>query len=412
MTKPEGQQTVPVTEQHAKPLRIVALLVAVMISAVYLRAGLTVLSGFIIEDFGISRSQFGWIFAVFAASGAAMSPVMGSVVDGSTRRALFAVFGFAALGTVLAGVSPGFVALIGAAAVAGVGFATGNPSTNRVVAERVPISIRGVATGLKQSGAQITLLGAGLALPTIALALNWRWAIGSGIVVPIIGSLVVLRLVERDRVVIPRAQRRALKPPERHTVTWLAVTSFFMATAVASVRAFLVLYALEDVSMSASLAGFMAAVLGLGGIIGRIALTSVEHRFKSRVTLLIWIPIGGAVTIGIIAAASPENAWLLAVGAFGAGLLMLAWHAIAWLFVINTSHPRSIGRASSVMQIGTFIGFGSGPVITGYLVDATGGYSLSWIVVISLFLLVAVMATRLRHYLSIQRLDERRSGVS
>jgi predicted MFS family arabinose efflux permease len=412
LTDDRRQRAEFTTGQAARPFKIVALLVAVMISAVYLRSGLTVLSGFIIQDFGISRSQFGWIFAVFAMAGATASPLMGSVVDGSTRRALFAVFGFASAGTLLAGVSPGFVALIAAAAVAGVALATGNPSTNRIVADRFSISMRGLATGLKQSGPPLALLVVGLALPTIALALNWRWALVSGIVVPIVGSLFALKLVERDRVVVPKAERRSLTPGERHTVTWLATTSFFMAMALASVQVFLVLYAIEAVSMSASAAGYMAALLGLGGLVGRIAWTSVEHRFKSRVTLLIWIPIGAAATTSLIALASPQTQWLLSVGAFGAGLVMLAWHAVAWLFVINTSHHKSIGKASSVVQIGTFMGFGLGPVLTGYLVDATGSYLLNWTAVIGLFLLVAVMATRLRHYLALQRAEERGLGTT
>jgi predicted MFS family arabinose efflux permease len=392
--------------EGTRPFKIVTLLVAVMISAVYLRSALTVLSGFIIEEFGISRAQFGWIFAVFAISGAIMSPLMGSVVDGSARRGLLAVFAFATAGALLAGLASGFVALIVAAAVAGGALATGNPSTNRVVAERIPISIRGLATGVKQSGPPLTLLVVGIALPAIALAVNWRLALVSGIVVPVVGSVFVLRLIERDHVIIPRAARRSLTQGERRTVTWLAATSFFMATALGSVQAFLPLYALEDVSMSASAAGFMAALVGLGGLVGRITWTTIEHRFKSRVTLLVWIPIGAAVPTGLIAFATPQTPWLLAVGAFGAGLLMLAWHAVAWLFVINTSHHKSIGRSSSVMQIGSFMGFGLGPVLTGYLVDATGSYLLNWAVVILLFLLVSVMAIRLRHYLTLQLAEE------
>lgn len=410
MTDNAIQRAEPPARKDPRPFKLMTLLVSVMVSAVYLRAGLTVLSGFIIEEFGISRSQFGWIFAAFAISGAIMSPLMGSVVDGSARRALLTVFVFATVGTLLAGLASGFVALIAASGIAGVALATGNPSTNRVITERIPMSIRGLATGVKQSGAQLALLMAGVALPAIALVLNWRWALVSGIVVPVAGFLFVVRSAERDHVVVPRAERRSLTPAERHTVTWLAATSFFMATALASVQAFLPLYALEDVSMSASAAGFMAALLGLGGLVGRILWTTIEYRFKSRVTLLVWIPIGAAATTGLIASATPQTAWLLAVGAFGAGLLMLAWHAVAWLFVINASHHKSIGRSSSVMQIGTFMGFGLGPVLTGYLVDATGSYLVNWAVVILLFLLVSVLAIRLRHYLTAQLTEDHRSG--
>jgi len=378
---------------------------AVLVSAVYMRSGLTVLSGFVIEEFGISRSQFGWIFAMFAVSGTLMSPIMGSMVDGSTRRALFSVFGFGAAGTILAGLSPNIASLLLAAAVGGVALAGGNPITNRVIAERIPLSIRGRATGLKQSGPQITMLVVGLFLPALALALNWRWALVAGVVVPVLGTLITMRMVQPDRVVIPRAHRRMPTSGERHTVTWLALTSFLMAMALASVQAFLPLYAQEEVAMSASVAGLMAALLGLGGLVGRIGWTHAEHRFSSRVTLLVTIPVGAAAATGIIALATPDAQWMLWVGSFVVGFAMLAWHAVAWLFVINTAHQQSIGRSSAIMQVGTFLGFGFGPPLTGYLVDRTGSYDLNWIVVMVFFLVVSVMAMRLRHYLALQTIE-------
>lgn len=378
---------------------------AVLVSAVYMRSGLTVLSGFVIEEFGISRSQFGWIFAAFAVAATLMSPIMGSMVDGSIRRALFSVFGFGAAGTVLAGLSPSFFWLLFAAAVGGVALAGGNPITNRVIAERIPLPIRGRATGLKQSGPQLTMLVAGLLLPALALALSWRWALVAGVAVPALGALVTARTVEPDRAVIPRSRRRMPTSGERGTVTWLAMTSFLMAMALASVQAFLPLYAQEEVAMSASAAGLMAALLGLGGLVGRIGWTQAEHRFNSRVTLLVTIPIGAASATGIIALASPDKQWMLWIGSFVVGFAMLAWHAVAWLFVINTSHRQSIGRSSAIMQVGTFLGFGFGPPLTGYLVDRTGSYDLNWIVVIVFFLVVGAMAMRLSLYLERQSLE-------
>jgi cyanate permease len=121
--------------------------------------------------------------------------------------------------------------------------------------------------------------------------------------------------------------------------------------------------------------------------------------------LLVAIPLGAAVATETIALASPASSWLLPIGAFAAGTLMLAWHAVAWLFVINTSHPQSIGRSSAIMQVGTFLGFGSGPPLTGFLVDGSGSYNLNWAVVIALFSVVSLMALRLRHYLAIQAVD-------
>ena len=387
---------------HGRSYRVIALMAAVLASSVYMRSGLTVLSGFVIEEFGISRSQFGWIFAVFALSGTVMSPVMGPMADGSVRRAVLAVFGFAAVGTILASVSWSFPVVMAAAAVDGVALATGNPITNRVIAERVPLSSRGGATGFKQSGPMLTMIVAGLTLPSIALVLNWRWALAAGLIAPALGAVATMRIIEPDRVVIPRSQRRSLDRAERHTVTWLASTSFLMAMSLASIRAFLPLYAQEEVAMSATGAGLIAAMLGLGGVIGRIGLTHVEHRFRSRITLLVVIPLGAAAATAMIALASPESQWLLSVGSFVGGSLMLAWHAVASLFVINASHPQSIGRSSAFVQVGTFLGFGFGPPLTGYLVDGSGSYDLNWVVVMTLFTIVSFMALRLRYYLAAQ----------
>ena len=338
----------------------------------------------------------------FALSGTVMSPVMGPMADGSVRRAVLAVFGFAAVGTILASVSWSFPVVMAAAAVGGVALATGNPITNRVIAERVPLSSRGGATGFKQSGPMLTMIVAGLTLPSIALVLNWRWALAAGLIAPALGAVATMRIIEPDRVVIPRSRRRSLGPG-RETHRYLAgvdqlphgdVTGFYS-------------------SVPAPLRAGGSSDVGYRGRIdrrhARVGRSDWPHRTDSCGAS---IPKQDHTSSGDSARsgcgdshdrlASPESQWLLSVGSFVGGSLMLAWHAVASLFVINASHPQSIGRSSAFVQVGTFLGFGFGPPLTGYLVDGSGSYDLNWVVVMTLFTIVSFMALRLRYYLAAQ----------
>lgn len=365
-----------------------------LVSAVQVRSAVTVLAGFVLTDFDISRSQFGWVFALFSVAGIVMSRAMSSLADRASRRALVAVFLFSAAGSLVTAWAWSYPVFLLGMVIGGGALAGGNPTTNRMVRFEVPLERRGIATGLKQSGPQLGLLLSGITLPPVALAFGWKAAMLVGLTPPLIGLAMTGRFMEPVRSVASKNDQRNLTSVERALVAWLAVTGLVMAAAASSMQSFLPLYSMESVGLSASAGGLVASAYALGGVCGRIGWSHQERRMKRSTTLLITLPFAGTIAaVGVVMAAG-NFSWLIPVVSFIAGSTIQAWHALAWLFIINNSHSGSIGRSSGIMQIGFFSGFAIGPLFTGYLVDFTGGYGLNWLLISALFAVVGVMTMR------------------
>jgi cyanate permease len=65
-----------------------------------------------------------------------------------------------------------------------------------------------------------------------------------------------------------------------------------------------------------------------------------------------------------------------------------AWNSVGMLATIDEAGPALTGRASGVVLLGFLTGLGIGPPLYGATVDATGSYTLMWVISIA-----AAMAT-------------------
>lgn len=376
-------------------LPLVGLLGAAMVTATYLQGALSVLSSFVIAEFAISRSALGLAFAVFSLTGAAVSPLIGALADRGTRRVMMGLFVLGAGGILLAAGAPTYGVLLAAFAVGGLALGAGNPVTNRVISERIPARRRGLVVGLKQSGPPVGLLVAGLVLPLLAVAWGWRVALGVSALLPAIGLLATRSLVPAGS--DSHASVGTGSAEETRTaVRWLTVIGFGVATGVSVVIAFLPLYAQEDLGLSAPAAGLLAAGMGMAGVVARIAWGGLADRLARPSTGLVVISLIAVASVAAVGAAAVAGPVVLWAGAIGIGVSALAWHALAYLVVIERVGTSGLGKASGVMNAGSGVGFAAGPPAAGALIDLTGSYGLAWTSVGVLFGLVTVLTLLLR----------------
>ncbi|MGH8913424.1 MAG: MFS transporter [Acidimicrobiia bacterium] len=359
---------------------LVALLVLGMVASTYQQGALAVLSRFILDEFDMNKVQLGLMFSVSSLVGAAAAPTIGGFADRGIRPALQGLFIFALGGTLLAALAPGYSFLLIATVLGGMAIGAANPVTNRVVVERISIQRRGAAIGLKQAGPPLSTFLAGLVLPGLALVVGWRLAISIGAILPILGLIGTRALLPAE----PQGwSRSASKPPPlergvRASVSWLNGIGFGIAICNGAVLAFVPLYAQERVGLTATGAGFVASTMGLCAVLGRIGWGTMGHRFKRPSTALLIISVVsvvGVLAIGASAALGPLPLWL---GAMIAGGSSQAWHAVAWLVVIDRVGTGGVGKASGVMQVGSSVGFAVGPLLIGTLIDNTGDYWFAW----------------------------------
>ncbi|HXJ62706.1 MAG TPA: MFS transporter, partial [Actinomycetota bacterium] len=272
-----------------------------------------------------------------------------------------------------------------AGSAAGLALGAGNPATNKLSADHVTGGHQGAVMGVKQSGPPLGVLFAGLALPSVAAALGWRWALGLTALIPAAGLLWLLRVVPRET--LHRAERRGtatLPPDARATMWWLTVIGFAVATGVAAVLAFLPLYAQQSVGLSTLQAGLMAAFVGVTGITGRILWSWQGGRFDHLATPLAIMGVLSVVGALLFWAAADWGPAALWAGALVSGASMMAWHAVAWLALITAVEAAAVGAASGVVHLGSSIGFGIGPLVFGLIADHAS-YGWAWAVVVVLF---------------------------
>ncbi len=349
-----------------------------------------VLGPYLVDDFALTRSQLGLLTTLFFGVGGVLSPVAGPLVDRlGGRRVMIASFVVLAAGVAGASVAPSFWLVLLMTAVAGLALAAGNPVTNKLVAVHLPEGRRGVTMGVKQAGVQIGAFLTGALLAPAAAAWGWRRALVASIVMPFAGLVASLRTVPPDGDAGPapvRSERRKLP----RSVTWLAVYAFLMGAGVAGVNAYLPLYAVEDLGVSAEVAGAVVALIGFVGILSRVAWGWLSERGNGYITPLLVMAAGAITALLLVIWAKEAGSALLWPAALIFGATAVTWNSVGMLAVVTEAHPNDAGRASGRVLLGFYGGFVPGPVVFGLIVDATGSYRIAWTVTAVIFLLAAV----------------------
>ncbi len=353
----------------------VSLLFAAMAAATLAPAALGILATFVIDDLDISRATLGWIVSTNVIAAAALSPFAGAFADRlGGKAALIVVFGTSAAAFAVFGLTAGLVMLFLGSAIAALSQAGGNPSTNTLIGQVLPVGERGVVTGIKQSGVQAGIAVAGLTLPAIALWLGWRQAMLVVALGPIVAGIVAV-------IVVPRTPRhlesdseapRALPP----SIRWLTAYGFLFGFAGA-VTFFLPLFAEESLGFDPRLAGVAAAVGGAVAFASRI-LWARRAEVKDDYAG----PLGTMALLGMVAAVlfllSPQVAVLVWFAVILTGMSTSAWNSVGMLAVINEPDAAT-GRASGLVLLGFLLGLGIGPPLYGATIDATGDYVVMWV---------------------------------
>jgi predicted MFS family arabinose efflux permease len=361
---------------------------------------LGVLAPFLTADLGLSRAQLGSLTTAFFAVGTVVSPFAGRLVDRVGGRAtLLALFWVAAAGFAGMAAAAGYWTVLVAVGVAGIATALMNPVTNQLIVVHLPRGKQGVVTGVKQSGVQFGGFLAGAILPVTALAVGWRGAVLAVAAIGLVGVVATRLFVPAPP---PAGEHAAAGEPEAPVgsfVRWLAAYAFLMGAGVAAVGAFVVLYAVEVLGMSAGRAGLVTALIGAVGVVARILWGGAAERMRTSTVPLLVLAVGSVVAQALVWGAAAAGPWLLWVGAVAFGVTAGSWNAVGMLAIVREIDARSTGRASGVVQSAFYAGLVVCPILFGASVDVTGGYDLGWAGVTAAFAAATLVAGlwHLRH---------------
>lgn len=373
-------------------------------------------------DLAFPESSQGWIafgyFGVSALASAAFGRLVERVGPVAAMRTSSIMSAIALLG---ASTATDMRTLLLWLAFGGLGNALAQPGSNALIVAGVKARRNGLAFGVKQSAIPAATLLAGLAVPTLALTVGWRWAFALAGVLAAAASLLVpgrvttAALGPAEPVPVPVPG----EPQPDHTATGRVDDGAPPVVAASSTggpsttgrrgRPEAAMSALIVLGLGAGLGSAMVNCLGafltstavhagigrgpagvllsVGSLIGlssRLfggwkADTMTRSHFRVVITMLL---IG---SIGLVLLSFGGVATVLAgtlIG-FGAGW---SWPGIFNLAVV--SHNRQApAAATGITQTGTYAGGAIGPVVFGYLVTG-GSYRAGWLV----FAVVALAA--------------------
>lgn len=324
-------------------------------------------------DLGLSTSSqglatFGY-FAVSALSSALSGRLTERFGHARSMRAAAALGAASALCLALA---HAFGLLVAALALGGLSNALAQPAANALVVRAVAARRQGLALGVKQAAIPMATLLAGLAVPSIALTVGWRWAFAGAAAL----ALSVTALVPGDRATrhargVPRPRPRLRLPP----LVALAVGVGLGSAMANSLGAFVTSTAVHA-GIGPGAAGALLAVGSGVGLALRIGSGwMADRRGDEHLTTVAAMLAGGAVGLVGLATGIPA---VLVVGtllAFGSGW---SWPGVFNLAVVN-HHPQAPAAATGLTQTGSYTGGAIGPLVMGALVEHQG-HTAAWLV--------------------------------
>lgn len=336
-------------------------------------------------DVGLANAQFGMVFASFSVASLALATTAGGVSERigwpAAGRIGCLLSATCMLGLALFGRSLEW--LIVFAVVGGAAQAVTAPAANLLMAKKAGHHRIGTAMGLKQSAVAISGILAGVAVPTLALTLGWRWALGLTGVGASLVSLTMPRIAPVP--VVPRkvtakgGQLRSLgsRFPEAPSLVLMGAAGFLGTFAAQTYNAFFVVSSV-DRGMSESLAASVFAVSGVASLVVRIlsgvAVDQIQRLERWPLRTAAGLLLTGAAGLVLITLDAPV-AWMAgALLACGAGW---GWPALYHYAIVRRFEDEP-ARVTGVLRVGLSGGAMLGPLIFGLL--STGyGYAQAWL---------------------------------
>ncbi|MGI9049272.1 MAG: MFS transporter, partial [Rubrobacteraceae bacterium] len=320
--------------------------------------------------FGVG--DLGLLVAAFFVSSALSSALFGRLVEriGSHRGMRAAALASAASLLCVALLARSWGGLLVCLIFGGFANAVSQPATHLSLAREVPPERQGLSFGIKQAAIPTATLLAGLAVPVVAITVGWRWAFAGAAAL----ALIVALLVPAETLGgVSRVKKGRAGDAHTRPLVLLAFGIGLGSMAATPLGAFISGAAVSE-GLRAGTAGLLLALGSATGITVRVLFGILADRMNSgRLRLVSGMLVVGAVGFALLASGIHG---LLVVGtllAFGAGW---GWPGL-FNFAIVRTNPGAPAAATGITQTGASGGAAIGPLVFGFLVEATS-HNTAW----------------------------------
>ncbi|WP_458097599.1 MFS transporter [Roseomonas sp. WA12] len=310
----------------------------------------------------------------------------------------------AALG--LATASLGGVLALGLAAfLVGIGYGPTPPAGSRILAATAPPRHRSLIFSIKQAGAPLGGVFAGLLIAPVGALWGWPAALALAIGIALLAAAIIqpsrrsldverepgravhLRaLLGRGNLTGPFAALRL--HPLLAPLTWLACS---LATVQGCFFAFAVTWLTETRHLDLVQAGAVFAAMQAGGVLARIALGWIADRTDNAAMNLVGQGLGGAAAVTLFVLLPPLGFLPTLFLGLLSGSLVASWNGIYQAEIARLSPPGRIAEATAGSTTLCFLGYLIPPAIFAALVTLTGSWLLPQLLAAGQLLLVALL---------------------
>ncbi|MGC8481595.1 MAG: MFS transporter [Acidimicrobiales bacterium] len=244
------------------------------------------------------------------------------------------------------------------------------PAVNVYVASAVPRSRQGFAFGVKQAAIPVATLLSGLAVPTLALTIGWRFGY---VAIAIIGVVLAITLPRTKGVPRPPELPGTRMELRLGPLFTLAGGMALGAGAANALGAFLVSAAVRA-GWAPGSAGLLAVVGSAAGLSARLLNGHFADRRGTRhfVVVARFVGLG---SLGYLMFATGIG-WLVLPATIISYGLGWGWNGLFNFAVVHT-HRHAMGRATGITQSGAYLGSVLGPVVFGITASAVS-FDAAW----------------------------------
>jgi ACS family glucarate transporter-like MFS transporter len=381
------------------------------------RSALSVAATPISQEFGLTPGQIGVLLSTFLWTYLVCLIPAGILTDRLGTRWTNAIsIAVWSLATVLAGLVRGFGALVGARLLMGVGESTTYPACGRVVQEWVPAAERGRVVATYNSGAYAGPALGSLVAAALVTAYGWRTAfivLGAVGFVWLAAWLVWFRdpaeakwlpAAEREEILRERGLAQDVATPDgprvgvlellRHRSMW--GVALVQSSAVYTQYLFLTWlpgYLEQARGLSVLKSGAFTAVpyivamvlgIALGVVVDRLLSAQGRAGGRRRIVVAAFLLVSSVVLLTPFVESLAVVIVLISIS------LTCVSSAVSMNLALLADllrSPRLAGRANSIAMVGGNTFGIAAPIVTGYVVQATGSYTTAFVVA-GIFLLL------------------------
>ncbi|GAA4858624.1 MFS transporter [Actinomycetospora straminea] len=327
------------------------------------------------DERGLSLAAVGVVVAAPTLGLLVALIAWGAVVDRVGERLPMAL-GLGACGLVTGGLAllaPSSLTIaIALLVLAGIGAASVNAASGRLIMGWFDVEERGLAMGIRQTAQPLGVAAAGLVLPTLAAREGSLPALGWPALACVVCAVVVV-LVAADPPRTPRAAGEAppASPYRSAVLPRVHAASALLVLPQFAVSAFSLEYLVREQGWSPGAAGVFVAVAQLAGAGGRIASGWWSDRVGSRLRPMRLLAVASAGVL-LVFALGDLTLGLVAVAAIAAGsVITVADNGLAFTATAEIAGTAWSGRALGVQNTTQNIVATAAPPVLGAIIGVS-----------------------------------------